>query len=114
METFFDWMAQFKKPVLFAAPVMFDGFWLRFYCEVFIGESGFDLFHRAMDARSVVWAITGKYVGDWGEWVKSVTNTVLENPAPHYALEDARYQGRLLFILKKWANVQFGLVMDED
>ena len=100
---FFDWMAKFDKPVLFAAPVMFDGFWLRFYMETFIGQSGFLLFHRALDARSVVWALTGRYTGDWKQWVRAVTQcSVKENPTPHYALTDALEQGELLFALMKW------------
>ena len=105
---FVDWMAQFPKPVLYAAPVMFDGAWLRWYLEKFVGESGSHLFHRALDARSVVWALTGYYEGDWKARVAAITECEIVNPSPHYALADAREQGLYLFALMKWNEKQKG------
>lgn len=102
---FFDWMAQFQKPVLFAAPVMLDGYWLRYYLETYIGSSGFSLFHATLDARSICLPLTEYYPNSWKEWVRAVTECTIENSSPHYALADAREQGQLIFELFKWAKI---------
>jgi len=107
---FFDWMAQFKEPVLLAAPVAFDFFWLRYYLELYIGPSGWPLFHNCLDARSIVFALTGQYEGDWKEWIRAVTQREIpSNPSPHYALSDARSQGLHLFCLFQWTSFELSL-----
>lgn len=102
MTKFADWISQFPKPLLFAAPAAFDGLWTRWYLDVFVGSS--DLWHRVMDMRSVVFALLGRYSGDYQDLIQTVTKTTIENPDPHYALADARYQGQLLFALLKFVD----------
>ena len=104
MRLFMDWMAQFQKPLLAAAPVIMDGYWVRWYLEEFCPIVDDSFYNRALDVRSVVWALTGKFHGEWKDWVSAITGQTFVNPHPHYALADARQQGQYLFSLLNWAR----------
>lgn len=104
MHEFADWIAQFKDPVLFFAPVMFDGLFVRYYLETYVGMS--DLWHRALDMRSVMFSLTGRFSGDYREWIHIVTGKQApKNEIPHFSLFDAIEQGQWLFILLAWGRL---------
>lgn len=94
MEKFVRWYAQFRKPAMFAAPVAFDFLWLRWYILHFTrGYSGI-IWHRAIDLRSVIFALTGQYEGEYRELF---VDHHITNPLPHVAINDAREQAEYLF-----------------
>lgn len=105
---FVDWLIQFRKPVLFAAPTMYDGAWLRWYLERFTPDKRSNLWHRALDMRSVVWARTGQFEGDYRELIAKLTGVKIENPHPHSAVSDAREQVGWLFALLQWQRRALG------
>ena len=106
MTKFHDWFYQFDKPILFAAPVSFDCYWGRWYYERFVGNGDNNIFHRALDMRSIMWALVGQHSGDYKAMIASATGVKIENPIPHYSLFDAREQGEYLFALLRWYEKQ--------
>lgn len=102
VQKFHSWLIQFPKPRMLMAPVLHDGMWIRYYMEIFIGSS--NLWHNAVDLRSVLLPLMGEYEGEYKLNVESLTGKTVENRFPHYALEDARTQGRLLFDMLEWAK----------
>jgi len=97
-----NWLAQFPSPRMLMAPVLFDGCWLRYYLQRFVGRS--DLWHNAIDLRSVLFAFTGMYQGDYQMAVEFLTGNKYQNESPHLAVEDAEMQGQYLFWILEWAT----------
>jgi len=78
--------------------VAFDFLWLRWYIYQFTkGYSGV-IWHRAVDLRSVIFALTGDFEGEYRE--KFVDHHIA-NPLPHVAINDAREQAEYLFAALK-------------
>ena len=95
---FHNWVIQFQKPKLFAAPVAYDGSFVRWYTRYFGITS--NIYHAMIDMRTVVWILAGEFEGDYKKTIQRVVHLeVASNPRPHYALEDAREQCRWLFAL---------------
>ena len=98
MNRYVEWYAQFQKPAMFAAPVAFDFLWLRWYIYQFTkGYSGV-IWHRALDLRSVIFALTGDFEGEYRELF---VDHHITNPLPHVAINDAREQAEYLFAALK-------------
>lgn len=102
MRRFAVWANQFPKPKMMMAPVMFDGTWLRYYLERFVGHS--DFWHNALDLRSVVWSFTGLYEGDYKRVIESLTGKDFADDHTHIAVEDAIEQAHYLFALIQFAE----------
>jgi hypothetical protein len=104
MGRFMKWFTQFPKPALFMGPVMHDGMWLRVYLSLFVSEYNSHYWHRALDLRSVWWALTGEFSGDYREWCRTNLPGIkwVENPLEHTALNDAEDQAQYLFAILKY------------
>lgn len=98
IEEFVEWYSQFQKPAMFAAPVAFDFLWLRWYILTFTTNYKGVIWHRALDLRSVIFALTGQYEGEYRE---QFAEHHITNPLPHVAINDAREQAEYLFAALK-------------
>lgn len=94
-----EWLQQFRQALMFAAPVAFDGLFVRWYLVRFLGES--IRWRRMLDMRSVIWAQTGIFSGDYKAVLKELTGKAIKNPQPHIAVNDAREQGQILFAFRE-------------
>ena len=113
IEKYARWMSRFPRPKMLAAPVAFDGMWVRWYLERFVTQHRPLQWHNMIDLRSVLFAYTGQYKGDYRANIVALTGTQPKpNPNPHDAVSDAMEQGLIFFALLKWAkaNGRYNLV----
>lgn len=101
---FYDWIAQFPQPRLLAAPIMYDGMFMRWYFEHFIGQSGHEFFHNGLDLRTLIFSFFGKYEGNYQDLIFAMTGKEFKNERPHYAVADAELQGKLFFAVLQFAE----------
>jgi hypothetical protein len=106
MTRFEHWLAQFKNPVLAAAPAAFDFAWVHYYWWKYLGRSP-AFGHRAIDIKTLAWTLMGKGYKSASKsaMAKAFPECFTESlPHTHRALDDAVEQAYLLKGLLARAN----------